>query len=149
MRKYNGIIEAAMRYRVLILIATGLLVLFGVYSLFVMPKQEFPVFTIRQGIVVAVYPGASSSEAEEQVAKPLERFLFNFPEVNKKKTSTMSREGIVYAMVELNDNVNNKDEVWSKIKHGLNEFKPQLPSGVMALIAQDDFGDTSALLISV
>ena len=149
MRKYNGIIEAAMRYRVLILIATGLLVLFGVYSLFVMPKQEFPVFTIRQGIVVAVYPGASSSEAEEQVAKPLERFLFNFPEVNKKKTSTMSREGIVYVMVELNDNVNNKDEVWSKIKHGLNEFKPQLPSGVMALIAQDDFGDTSALLISV
>ena len=138
-----------MRYRVLVLIATALLVLFGVYSLFVMPKQEFPVFTIRQGVVVAVYPGATSSEMEEQVAKPLERFLFNFPEVNKKKTSTMSRDGILYSMVELNDNVNNKDEVWSKIKHGLIEFKSQLPSGVLALVAQDDFGDTSALLISI
>jgi multidrug efflux pump subunit AcrB len=52
-------------------------------------------------------------------------------------------------MVELNDNVNNKDEVWSKIKHGLNTLKSQLPSGVLALIAQDDFGDTSALLIAL
>lgn len=51
--------------------------------------------------------------------------------------------------VELNDYVNNKDEVWSKIKHGLTQFKMRLPSGVLAVVAQDDFGDTSALLIAV
>ena len=49
----------------------------------------------------------------------------------------------------LNDNVNNKDEVWSKIKHGLTLFKQQLPSGVLALVANDDFGNTSALLIAI
>lgn len=38
-------------------------------------------------------------------------------------------------MVELNDDVNNKDEVWSKIKLGLQNFKSQLPSGVLAVIA--------------
>ena len=56
MKKFNGIIETAMRYRLLVLIATGLMVLFGIYSLVKMPKQEFPAFTIRQGIVVAAYP---------------------------------------------------------------------------------------------
>ena len=52
-------------------------------------------------------------------------------------------------MVKLNDEVNNKDEVWSKIKHGLNGFKPQLPSGVLAIVVNDDFGNTSALLIAI
>ena len=42
-----------------------------------------------------------------------------------------------------------KSQVWSKIKHGLMFFKMQLPSGVLALIANDDFGDTSALLITL
>ena len=56
---------------------------------------------------------------------------------------------MVYVMVELNDDVNNKDEVWSKIKLGLQNFKSQLPSGVVDDIANDDFGDTSALLITL
>ena len=54
-----------------------------------------------------------------------------------------------YVMVRLNDEVNNKDEVWSKIKHGLAVFKQSLPSGVLALVANDDFGNTSALLIAI
>jgi len=123
--------------------------LFGIYALNVMPKQEFPVFTIRQGVVVGVYPGATSAEVEEQLAKPLENFLFTYKEVKKSKTYSHSKDGIVYVYVELNDDVNNKDEVWSKIKHGLMFFKMQLPSGVLALIANDDFGDTSALLITL
>ncbi|WP_455637539.1 efflux RND transporter permease subunit [Parabacteroides sp.] len=149
MKKKLGIIEQAMHYNQITLLLIVLLVLLGVYGLVKMPKQEFPEFTIRQGVVVGVYPGATSAEVEEQLAKPLERYLFTFKEVKKKKTYSMSRDGIVYVMVELNDNVNNKDEVWSKIKLGLQNFKAQLPSGVMALIANDDFGDTSALLISL
>ena len=50
-----------------------LLLAFGIYGIYVMPKDEFPAFTIRQGIVVAVMPGATAEEIEEQVARPLER----------------------------------------------------------------------------
>ena len=149
MKQESGIIGWAMRYNKIVLLIVVVLVLFGVYALNVMPKQEFPVFTIRQGVVVGVYPGATSAEVEEQLAKPLENFLFTYKEVKKSKTYSHSRDGIVYVYVELNDEVNNKDEVWSKIKHGLTTFKAQLPSGVLALIANDDFGDTSALLISL
>ena len=40
---------------------------FGIYSLPQMNKDEFPQFTIRQGLVVAVYPGATAEEVEQQV----------------------------------------------------------------------------------
>ena len=148
MRK-NGFIESAMRYHKIVLLIISLLVLLGIYALVNMPKQEFPPFTIRQGVIVGVYPGATSSQVEEQLAKPLEQFLFTYKEVKKNKTYSMSQNGMVYVMVELNDDVHNKDEVWSKIKHGLTTLKMSLPSGVLALIANDDFGDTSALLISL
>lgn len=149
MKKKQGIIEWAMHYYQITLLVLVLLVGLGIYGLVDMPKQEFPEFTIRQGVVAGVYPGATSAEVEEQLAKPLERYLFTFKEVKKKKTYSMSRDGMVYIMVELNDDVNNKDEVWSKIKLGLQNFKSQLPSGVLAVIANDDFGDTSALLITL
>ena len=131
------------------LLIVGILFVMGIYGMYIMPKDEFPHATIRQGVVVAVYPGATSEEVEQQVARPLERYLFTFGEVNRKKTTTQSQNGMCIVMVKLNDDVNNKDEVWSKIKHGLNGFKTQLPSGVLAIVVNDDFGNTSALLIAI
>lgn len=135
-------------YKITALLVT-LLFAFGITGLIKMPKDEFPAFVIRQGMVVAVMPGATSEEIEAQVARPLERYLFTFKEVNRAKTTTTSQNGMCLVMVQLQDDVQNKDEVWSKIKHGLNTFKNSLPSNVLALVANDDFGDTCALLISI
>ena len=104
----NGVIEWTMRHYQITLLVITVLVGLGILGLVDMPKQEFPEFTIRQGVVVGVYPGATSGEVEEQLAKPLERYLFTFKEVKKKKTYSMSRDGMVYVMVELNDDVNIK-----------------------------------------
>ena len=131
------------------LLIVGILFLLGIFGMYDMPKDEFPHATIRQGVVVAVYPGATAEEVEQQVARPLERYLFTYGEVNRVKTTTTSQNGLCIVMVKLNDDVNNKDEVWSKIKHGLNAFKPQLPTGVLAIVVNDDFGNTSALLIAI
>ena len=131
------------------LLIIGILFVLGIFGMYVMPKDEFPSFTIRQGVVVAVYPGASAEEVEQQVARPLERYLFTYGEVFREKTTTQSQNGMCIVMVRLNDDVNNKDEVWSKIKHGLNAFKSKLPTGVAGLIVNDDFGNTSALLIAI
>ena len=135
-------------FRITFLIV-GSLFVFGIYALARIPKQEFPEYTIRQGVVVGVYPGATAEEVEEQLAKPLEQFLMTYKEVKRSKTTSTSQNGMCYVMVELNDDVNDKDEVWSKVKHGLAAFKMQLPAGVAAVVTNDDFGDTSALLITL
>ena len=131
------------------LLIIGIFFVLGIFGMYDMPKDEFPHAIIRQGVVVAVYPGATTEEVELQVARPLERYLFTYGEVNRVKTTTTSQNGMCIVMVRLNDDVNNKDEVWSKIKHGLNGFKSQLPSGVLAVVVNDDFGNTSALLIAI
>ncbi len=131
------------------LLIIAILFVMGIFGMYDMPKDEFPHATIRQGVVIAVCPGATTEEVEQQVARPLERYLFTYGEVNRAKTTTTSQNGMCVVMVKLNDNVNNKDEVWSKLKHGLNNFKSALPAGVLALVVNDDFGNTSALLVAI
>lgn len=150
MKKHKmSLVEMAMHYRQIVILLVSALVIFGIYSLKVMPKNEFPNITIRQGLVIAVYPGASAEEVETQVAKPLEAFMWQYPEINKEKTYTQSMSGMCVAFVELKGNVNDKDAFWSKFKHGLSTAKMSMPSGVLALLAKDDFGNTSAILLAM
>lgn len=149
MKKRLSITEAAIKYKSITILITSLLLIYGVYALLTMPRQEFPEFTIRQGVIVAVMPGATSEQIESQVATPIENYLFGFKEINKPKTYSRSQDGVVYIFVELNENVKQPSEFWSKIKHGMNVLKSSLPSDVYGIFVNDDFGSTSAVLISI
>lgn len=149
MNKKRNVVEWAMHYRQIIILVTCCLIAFGIYSLPRMQKNEFPDFTIRQGMVIAVAPGNTVDEMVEQVTKPLEDYIFTYKEVKKEKTFSTTRDGIAFIQVELIDELTDKDEFWSKFKHGVTGFKAQLPSNVLAVQVMDDFGDTSALLVTM
>lgn len=138
-----------MKYHSIVILLVCCLIAFGIYSLSEMRKNEFPDFVVRQGLVVAVAPGLTPEEMNDRVARQLEDYIFTYKEVKKQKTFSTCRNGIVYIQVELNDDLKKKDEFWSKFKHGISTFKSQLPSSVLAVMVLDDFGDTSALLISM
>ncbi len=148
----RDLIETGMTHWRVVLTFLLILVAYGLISFFTMPRQEFPDFTIRQGLVVGVMPGATSEEVEERLAKPVEEYLFSFKEVRKAKTYSVSQEGQMVVYVELNDDVSGTETpaFWTKLRHGLSELRQQkLPSQVLALIGNNDFGDTSALLLTV
>ena len=147
--KKIGMVESAMRHRQIVFLITSLLVILGIYALFVIPKQEFPAFTIRQGLVIGVYPGASSEEVEEQLTTKVEKYLFSYEEIDKTETYSESKDGMMIIYITLNDDIKNSDDFWAKLNDGLERLKTELPSGVLALFSNNDFGDTSALLITI
>ncbi len=144
-----NLVEWAMHYRQIVIMITCILIAFGFYGLYGIRKNEFPDITIRQGVVVAFYPGASALEVEQQVTKPLEEYIFTYKDVNKVKTKSYSRNSVAIIQIELNDDIKDKDEFWSKFKHGMESFKGQLPQGVLAVQVNDDFGDSSAMLVTM
>lgn len=147
-KKMNPV-EWAMHYRQIVIMVTCILIAFGFYGLYGIRKNEFPDITIRQGVVVAVYPGASALEVEQQVTKPLEEYIFTYGDVNKAKTKSYSRNSVAIIQIELNDDIKDKEEFWAKFKHGMEAFKGSLPQGVLAVQVNDDFGDASAMLVTM
>ncbi|MGN1262564.1 MAG: efflux RND transporter permease subunit, partial [Prevotella sp.] len=145
-----NIIEKSLKYRQVTLSVLAVLFVFGVYSLLRMPRREDPKVSVPQALVVAYYPGASSDEVEQQVTRHIEEFLFKFEEIKKANTTSSSQNGKVVITVELNDNVDDKDLFWNKLRNELLVMKQQkLPSGVVGPVVNSEFGDTEALIIGL
>ena len=139
-----------MRRHGLVMAIFLLLMLFGIYSLPRMNKDEFPQFTMRQGLVVALYPGATAEEVEQQVTIPLEDYINTFEAVDKTLTFSRTYDGIVYVYVMLRMNAIDSEAAWNKIRAGLPLLqRTKMPSGVLQTLVIDDFGNTSSLLIAV
>lgn len=143
-------VKASLRYPAVTLIITAMIVIVGIQAFLNMPRTEDPSITIRTGLVIALYPGATSEQVEKQVTKTLEKHIFKFPEVRKEKTFSTSRPGLVIINVELENNVKNSDVFWAKLRDEMNEVRATaLPAGVQGPIVNSDFGDTVAMLIAV
>ncbi|HEY8365930.1 MAG TPA: efflux RND transporter permease subunit [Bacteroidia bacterium] len=143
-------IEKSLKYKQVTLSVLAIFFAVGVYSLLNMSRREDPKIVIPQGLVVAYYPGASSTQVEEQVTKKLEETLFSFEEVKKAKTTSVSEDGKVVITVELNNNVKNPDVFWSKLNQQLFIVKQKdLPEGVIGPIINSDFGDTEAIILGI
>lgn len=147
--KLNQLVAWGYRYSSVVILIVCLMAAFGIYSLKQMNKNEFPNFTIREGVLAAVYPGAGSLEMEEQVMKPMEDYIFSFKEVDKAKTRSNASNGMVMCFIELDDNVTDTDQFWAKFNMGLDRLRAQLPPGVLGMELVSNFGETSSILLTM
>lgn len=145
----KGWVEWTILHKKIVYIIVAALALTGIWGVSRINKDEFPTFDIKQGLVVGIYPGASASEVELQLAKPLEETLFSFREVIRSTTRTVCRDGICYIYADLNCPQSQKDQVWSKIRLSLQDKKALLPAGVLAVAVLDDFSALSAIMLSI
>ncbi|MBW2960541.1 efflux RND transporter permease subunit [Mesonia aestuariivivens] len=153
MKKENSsVIEWAMKNKSFPLAVAALLVIIGLIGLFKMPRNEFPDFTIRQGLLIGYYPGANSEEVEQELTTKVEEYLFSFNEVDKTKTYSYSQDGKMYMYVEVANRIDADatEQFWNKLKNGLLVFQQQkLPKGVRGIIVNSDFGNTAAMILAV
>jgi multidrug efflux pump subunit AcrB/outer membrane protein TolC len=143
-------IKGSLRYPLVSIILATMAVSVGMHAFLTMPRTEDPNITIRQGLLVAAYPGATSEQVEAQVTRKLEEHIFKFPEVRREKTYSTSRPGLVTIKIELEENVKNADQFWAKLRHEMIETKAaELPAGVLGPVVNSDFGDTVAMLLAI
>ena len=143
-------IRSALRNRSVVLVLTGFAVLLGLRALFTMPRREDPKVTIRTGLVLARYPGASAEQVEGQITRKIEQRLFTHKEVRKLKTFSTSRDGMVVVNVELEEWVKDPDRFWAMLRHDMNELHAtDLPQSVQGPIVNSNFGDVVAMLLAV
>ena len=123
-----NIIETSLKYRQVTLSVLAVLFIFGVYSLVRMPRREDPKNLHTAGIGRGLLSRRSSEEVEQQVTKHIEEFLFKFEEIKKSHTTSASQDGKSVITVELNENVEDYDLFWNKLRNELLVMKQQKTS---------------------
>ena len=149
MKVHHDIIRTALRHSKTVYAIVLLLIVVGIVGLIRMNKDEFPTFEIKQGLIIGVYPGATSKEVEIQLTTPLEDLLFSIPEVRRDGTTSTTKDGMCYIFVDVDISPEKKAETWAKIRLRLDAYKHLLPPGVLAVAVLDDFSAVSSMLIAM
>ncbi|MBL7795277.1 MAG: efflux RND transporter permease subunit [Saprospiraceae bacterium] len=114
--------------RTSIFIITVLITLAGIMSYNSLPKEQFPDVVVPTIFVSTVYPGASPTDMEQLVTKPIEKQLKGIAGV--KKVTSSSVQDFSSIIVEFNTNLNVvlcKD----KVKDAVDKAKRDLPTDLL------------------
>src|SRR3954469_25736481 len=120
----------ALKYSTLTVFFMVALVAAGTYAFFSLGRAEDPPFTIKQMVVSAAWPGATSREMELQVTDKLETKLQELPYFYNVQSYTKPGETVIF--VSLRDDVppGKVPDLWYQVRKKLGDIRGTLPQGV-------------------
>jgi len=134
--------------RATIFVLTILITLAGLMSYISIPKEQFPDVTVPQIFVSTIYPGASPSDMEQLVTKPIEKQLKGLTGV--KKITSSSVQDFSNIIVEFNTDLDVKD-CKQKVKDGVDKSARDLPSDLLddPVITEFDISEIPIMNVNI
>lgn len=139
----------AVRERSVTLFLIILVTIAGILSFFGLGRAEDPPFTVKQMTAIAVWPGATAQEIQDQVAEPLEKRLQELKWYDR--TETYTRPGMAFITLSLQDNTppSEVQEEFYQARKKLGDESRNLPAGVMGPMINDEFADVTFALFAL
>ena len=99
----------------------------GVYSSFLIPREEEPQIDVPMADIFVGYPGASPKEVESRVVKPLEKLISNIKGVEYVYSTSMKEQGMVIVQFYVGEDI---ERSFVKLYNEINKHMDQMPKGV-------------------
>ncbi|MBL8150469.1 MAG: efflux RND transporter permease subunit [Blastocatellia bacterium] len=123
-----------------------LTIVWGTYSYFAMPQRKDPEVPVRQAAAITLWSGVEAEKVEQLVTKKIEAAIAENEKVTK--ITSVSRTGISVVYIELDERLKEIGKELDDVKLKLDSIK-DLPEGVEPINFIKDFGDTTALMLTV
>lgn len=133
----NAIIKASLRDRVMVLIATAIIALVGLFAYKNAPLDAIPDLSDVQVIIFTKYPGQSPQVVEDQVTYPLTTSMLAVPRTKVVRGYSFFGLSFVYIIFE-----DGTDMYWarSRVLESLNFVSGRLPQGITPTLGPDATG---------
>ena len=99
----------------------------GVYSSFLIPREEEPQIDVPMADIFVGYPGASPTEVESRVTKPLEKLISNIKGVEYVYSTSMKEQGMVIVQFYVGEDI---ERSFVKLYNEINKHMDIMPEGV-------------------
>ncbi len=109
-----------------ILLMVALMVI-GVYSSFLIPREEEPQINVPMADVMIGYPGATPAEVESRVIKPLEKVLANIKGVEHLHSMAMNGQAMIIVQFFVGEDI---ERSYVKLYDELAKHENMFPQGV-------------------
>ncbi len=124
-----------------------ILVLLGVVSFITMPRSEDPQVTPPGTSIIAIYPGASPQDIEQQVVDPIEEALHELSDI--KVLNSNIEDGLSTTTIEFEAG-SDADKKYADVVQKINTVRPQLPAALWQLSTiQWTISDVSVLQLAL
>jgi Cu(I)/Ag(I) efflux system membrane protein CusA/SilA len=137
MTMINAIINASLRDRFMVLIATVIIALVGLFAYKNAPLDAIPDLSDVQVIIFTKYPGQSPQVVEDQVTYPLTTSMLAVPRTKVVRGYSFFGLSFVYIIFE-----DGTDMYWarSRVLESINYVSGRLPQGVTPTLGPDATG---------
>ncbi|MBE4572958.1 MFS transporter [Vibrio navarrensis] len=142
-----NIAEYSIKNRVISWLFIIILAIGGVTSFLNLGRLEDPAFTIKDAMIIATYPGATSKEVEEELTYPLEKEIRQLPYIDHITSTSSNGMSQIMVSMKMDYGPAELPQIWDEMRRKINDLKPTLPSGVQSLQIIDDFGDVYGVMI--
>ncbi len=144
-----NIAEATIRNRTFAVIATLAMIGAGVISYFQMGRLEDPEFTIKDALIVTIYPGASAQEVAEEVTDQIELAVQRMGQLDE--VTSVSEPGRSIVTVSISDRFDSSElpQIWDELRRRVGDAARAMPPGAMTPIVRDDFGDVYGVFYAI
>lgn len=99
----------------------------GVYSSFLIPREEEPQIDVPMADIFVGYPGASPLEVESRVVKPLEKLISNIKGVEYVYSTSMEEKAMVIVQFYVGEDI---ERSYVKLYNEINKHMDVMPKGV-------------------
>ncbi len=132
-----GLIRWSIHNRFLVLLATGFLVAWGLYSISQTPVDALPDLSDVQVIIKTSYPGQAPQVVDDQVTYPLTTAMLAVPKAVTVRGYSFFGDSFVYIIFE-----DGTDLYWarSRVLEYLSQVAGQLPEGATPALGPDATG---------
>jgi Cu(I)/Ag(I) efflux system membrane protein CusA/SilA len=132
-----GLIRWSIHNRFLVLLASGFLVIWGLYSVSQTPVDALPDLSDVQVIIKTPYPGQAPQVVEDQVTYPLTTAMLAVPKAVTVRGYSFFGDSYVYIIFE-----DGTDLYWarSRVLEYLSQVAGQLPEGATPALGPDATG---------
>lgn len=131
------IIEYSARNRLVVLLAFGLIIFWGIWAVFKTPVDAIPDLSDNQVIVYTEYAGRSPQVVEDQITYPLSVNLQGLAQVRAVRATSAFGFSLIYVIFE-----DDTDIYWARTRvlERLNYAGSFLPTGVVPTLGPDGTG---------
>ena len=136
--------NTAVSYFIAFLIVVG-----GIGSFFSLGQLEDPIFTIKKGVIVTQYPGATADEVELEVTDRIEKAIQELPEL--KHLYSFSRPGLSIIKVDIKEKYwsDKLPQIWDTMRKKIRDITPMFPPGVGEPDVSDDFNFVYGFVLAI